>query len=84
MQQPSKLSTKKIKTIRVLLKTTDIPAVEIAARFGIARSIDLSRGKNVFWNWIAGSFHYSIDTDVVPAKIINFASLPAKNIAVAI
>jgi len=27
----------KIKTIRALLKTADIPAAEIAARFGVAR-----------------------------------------------
>jgi DNA invertase Pin-like site-specific DNA recombinase len=36
--RPAKLSAKKIKTIRALLKTADIPVSEIAARFGIARS----------------------------------------------
>ena len=35
---PPKLSAKEIKTIRALLKTVDIPATEIAARFGIART----------------------------------------------
>jgi DNA invertase Pin-like site-specific DNA recombinase len=36
--RPAKLSAKEIKTIRALLKTTDIPVAEIAARFGVARS----------------------------------------------
>jgi len=36
--RPAKLSPIEIKTIRALLKTADIPAAEIAARFGIARS----------------------------------------------
>ena len=36
--RPSKLSVKKIKTIRGLLKSADMPVAEIAARFGIARS----------------------------------------------
>ena len=35
---PAKLSPKEIKTIRALLKTTDMPVTEIAARFGVARS----------------------------------------------
>jgi DNA invertase Pin-like site-specific DNA recombinase len=37
--RPAKLSAKEIKTIRALLKTADIPVTEIAARFGVARSI---------------------------------------------
>src|SRR5208337_5425386 len=36
--RPAKLSAKEIKTIRALLKTTDIPVAEIATRFGVARS----------------------------------------------
>src|SRR5258708_40238396 len=36
--RPAKTSAKKIKTIRPLLKTAEIPVAEIAARFGIARS----------------------------------------------
>jgi DNA invertase Pin-like site-specific DNA recombinase len=36
--RPAKLSPKEVKTIRALLKTTDMPVAEIAARFGIARS----------------------------------------------
>ena len=34
----AKRSPKEIETIRILLKTIDIPVVEIAVRFGIARS----------------------------------------------
>jgi DNA-binding transcriptional regulator YiaG len=33
-----KLSPNEIKTIRTLLKTSDMPVAEIAARFGISRS----------------------------------------------
>ena len=36
--RPFKLSVKKIKTIRGLFKSADMPVAEIAARFGIARS----------------------------------------------
>ncbi len=36
--RPPKLSPKEIRTIRGLLKSAEIPAAEIAARFGIARS----------------------------------------------
>jgi DNA invertase Pin-like site-specific DNA recombinase len=37
--RPAKLSVKEIKTISALLKTADMPISEIAARFGVARSI---------------------------------------------
>lgn len=37
--RPVKLSTKEVRTIRALLKTGDMPVTEIAARFGIARSM---------------------------------------------
>ncbi len=36
--RPAKLSPREIKTIRALLKSSDMPVSEIAARFGIARS----------------------------------------------
>jgi DNA invertase Pin-like site-specific DNA recombinase len=36
--RPAKLSPKEIKTIRSLLKGSDIPVSEIAIRFGVARS----------------------------------------------
>lgn len=37
--RPAKLSPKEVKTIRALHKNADMPVAEIAARFGIARSI---------------------------------------------
>jgi DNA invertase Pin-like site-specific DNA recombinase len=36
--RPAKLAAKEIKTIRGLLRTSDMPVAEIAARFGVARS----------------------------------------------
>ena len=36
--RPAKLSPKEIKTIRALLRSSDVPVSEIAIRFGIARS----------------------------------------------
>ncbi len=36
--RPPKLAPKEIKTIKVLLKTADMPVAKIAARFGVARS----------------------------------------------
>jgi DNA invertase Pin-like site-specific DNA recombinase len=36
--RPAKLSPKEIRTIRSLLKSSDIPVSEIAVRFGVARS----------------------------------------------